>query len=234
MRDQLLLLADVQLLDNRLQSLRGQVALLPQQLHTYEQACTQAREELAVNQSVTEDAEQKRRALERELVDDQDRLVKTQHRLHDVKTNKEYSAVLAEIDTGKQRITEVEDRILDLMEAMEQHRQAHQVHEQKVQKSSRELDEQVKEVEAAQNALTQEIEGLETERQELFAQVDTSMSAAYEKASSRNAGVGVVRIKDGNCGGCYLRIQPQLVSEARKQEMVVTCPHCLRILLWSA
>src|SRR5919199_756979 len=70
------------------------------------------------------------RTLERELGSHQDALRKTQSKAHEVKTNKEYSAILAEIALGKQRLEALEDQLLALMEATDQQRQASRVQEQ--------------------------------------------------------------------------------------------------------
>jgi len=56
----------------------------------------------------------------------------------------------------------------------------------------------------------------------------------YEKLAAQNDGSVVVHLKDGVCGGCHLKVQPQLVSEIRLQESLHTCPHCRLILLWPA
>jgi uncharacterized protein len=233
-REQLRFLADLQLLDNRLHALSNEQNQLPQLLQPYEQACTDVRERLASDHANIEEAERQRRSLERKLEDDQAQLVKTQNRLHGIRTNKEYSAVLAEIDGSKRRISEVEDQVLDLMEAMEQHRQAIQVHEQHMQEATRELDRQKQKIEQAQQEVAEQIDQCGAERQQVLTHLDTRLLAAYEEAARRNGGIGAVLLTDGSCGGCHLRIRPQLISDIRKQETIITCPHCHRILLWPA
>jgi predicted nucleic acid-binding Zn-ribbon protein len=233
-REQFRFLADLQLLDNRLHALSDEQTQLPQLLQPYEQACTEVREHLASEHATIEEAERQRRSLERKLDDDQAQLVKTQNRLHGIKTNKEYSAVLAEIDGSKRRISVVEDQVLDLMEVTEQHRQAVQTHEAYMQEATRELAQQKQKIEKAQQEAAEQMHRCGAERQQVLTHLDTGLVAAYEEAAGRNGGLGAVLLTDGSCGGCYLRIRPQLISDIRKQEMIVTCPHCRRILLWPA
>jgi predicted nucleic acid-binding Zn-ribbon protein len=233
-REQLRFLADLQLLDNRLHALSDEQHQLPQLLQRYEQACAEARALLTSDHTHLEDAERQRRSLERKLEDDQAQLVKTQNRLHGIKTNKEYTAVLAEINGSKQRISEIEDQVLDLMEATEQHRQVVQAHEQHMEEATRELERQTQKIENAQREVAQQIDQCGAERQQVVAHLDTNLVAVYEKVAGRNGGLGAVWLADDSCGGCHLRIRPQLISDVRKQETVVTCPHCRRILLWPA
>lgn len=233
MLDQLRLLAELQQLDSRMRALEIEKQELPKQLHTFQQACDDVREELEVSQSEIEAAERQRRTLERDIDTDNDRLIKAQNRLHEVKTNKEYSAALTEIDAGKERIRTLEDRVLELMEGAETKRDVAQRCEQRLQEVVRELAVQEQHVSKAQEALDSDIASRESERAELVARLQADMYTAYQNASRRTGGVAVVDIMpDETCGGCYLRIRPQLISEVRKQEGVVSCPHCKRILLW--
>ena len=232
MSGQFRLLIELQHLDDRLRALRAEQHDLPQILQPYEQACATAREELARLHATIEDAERQRRTLERELDSLQTQLAKTQSKLRDVKTNKEYSAVLAEIDAGKQHIAALEDQVLDLMEMTEQQRQAHQAQEQHVREAGQKLTEQEKHVQQTHAGLAQRITAEEAMRQDLVADLDDNFYAIYQRRAAQRGGQAVVQVQDGTCNGCHLKIQPQLVSEIRQQEKLTTCPHCQRILLW--
>lgn len=232
MQDQFLLLIALQQLDDRLRTLGIEQKKLPQQLQPYEQACVTVRGQLSVVQSAIDQAERQRRTLERELDRDQAQLVKTQSKLHEVKTNKEYSAVLAEIAMGRQRIDTLEDQVLELMEQTEQNRRSLQMHEEHVQQALHELEIQRHKIEQAKQVLAQQITDGDQERQQLAARLDTKLYALYQRLVAQRGGLAVVQLYEGTCGGCHLKIQPQLVSEIRRQEMLITCPHCQRMLLW--
>jgi predicted nucleic acid-binding Zn-ribbon protein len=230
--DQFLLLIALQQLDDRLRTLGIEQKKLPQQLQPYEQACVTVREQLASVQSAIDQAERQRRTLERDLDRDQTQLAKTQSKLHEVKTNKEYSAVLAEIAMGKQRIDTLENQVLELMEQTEQDRQTLQMHEQRGQQALHELETQYHKVEQAKQVLAQQITDYDKERQQVVARLDAKLYALYQRLVAQRGGLAVVQVYEGTCGGCHLKIQPQLVSEIRRQETLITCPHCQRMLLW--
>jgi len=233
--DQFRLLAALQKLDSRLRALEIQKRELPQQLHPYQQACHQAREALISTQSEWEEVERQRRALEREIDVDNDRLTKAQRHLREVKTNKEYSAVLAEMDAGQQRIRTLEDQVLELMEGVEQKQAASQQCERHLRDVTRELAEHERMVSEAQDALSADIAAYDHERGKLIARVQPELYTAYQQAAQRAGGLAVVEVMaDETCGGCYLRVRPQLISEVRKQERLVPCPHCKRLLFWPA
>jgi predicted nucleic acid-binding Zn-ribbon protein len=163
-RNQFAVLRELQGLDDRLRALRGEHQHLPQQLQAYEIACAEARQQLTQLQEAVAQTERQRRAVERELEGVQANLAKTQSKLHEVKTNKEYSAILAEIATGKQRITALEDQVLELMELLEQHRQASQQQEQRMQGAAETLATQRESAQQAQAVLQQQIAAQERQR----------------------------------------------------------------------
>jgi predicted nucleic acid-binding Zn-ribbon protein len=233
--DQLRLLAELQQLDSRLRLLEIEKQGLPKQLHPYQQARHTIREELTSTQLEMEAAEHQRRALEREIDTGNDRLTRAQNRLREVKTNKEYSAVLAEIEAGKQRIRTLEDQVLELMEGTEEKLEVSKRCEQRLQDISSELDAKERSVSEAQDALSGDMATHDQARGELIMRIQPNFYTAYQRAAERLGGVAVVDVlPDETCGGCYLRIRPQLISEIKKQEGLVSCPHCKRILLWSA
>lgn len=234
MRDQLPLIATLQQLDNRLNALQTEVEALPQQLQAYDAACSEARQALLAVEDDIDQTERRRRSLEHELEGSQAQLVKTQTKLHEVKTNKEYSAVLAEIDTGKQHIAVLEDQILELMEVVESQRQMRQQQERDVLISEQELAQQTERVQREQAALAEKVEVEEADRQHIVSDVESDLYARYQQLSEMRDRQAVVLVREGACGGCHLTVQPQLVSELRQQDKLITCPHCQRILLWPA
>ena len=232
MRDQFPLLATLQQLDNRLDALRLKVKALPEQLQAYDAACAEVRHTLMAIEDDIERAERQRRSLEHELDRFQAQLARTQSKLHEVKTNKEYSAVLVEIDTGKQHVAALEDQILELMEAVEVQRQKCQQQAHQVQLAEQELVQQTARVQQEHAVLAKQVTTEEEARQHIVAAVAHNLYARYQQLSSIRDRQAVVFVQEGACSGCHLKVQPQLVSEVRQQDKLITCPHCQRILLW--
>jgi predicted nucleic acid-binding Zn-ribbon protein len=232
MDNQFVLLMELQRLDKQLRTLYAEQQYLPQRLQPYETLYTATQQSLMHLQEDSVRSERQRRALERELDDLQTHLRKTQSKLHEVKTNKEYSAVLAEIDTGKQRIAALEDQVLDLMELTEQHRYNYREQEQRLAEAKHELEDQNQRVQQDQQALSERITVEEAKRQRLIGDLDAQLYAMYQRLAALRDGQAVVYVQEGTCGGCYLKVQPQLISEIRRQDKLITCPHCQRMLLW--
>ena len=232
MRDQLVLLTVLQGLDDRLRQLRKEQQALPLLLKAPEREHGEACQKLKMVQAEIDRNERQQHDLEIDLQSTQDALAKVQRKLREVKTNKEYSAVLAEIDAGNRHIGSVEDQLLQLMEHAEQKRRAMLLQEQRVQVTRDDLQEQAHLVKQASQALDQEILAEQENRSQTAVLLSVELLEAYEKLAALHNSSVVVHLKDGTCGGCHLKVLPQLVSDIRLQESLHTCPHCRLILLW--
>ena len=234
MREQFRFLLELQHVDDRLRALATEEQKLPQRLQGYEVACTEARQQLAQQHATIEQSERQQRTLEREFAGHQDALRKTQSKAREVKTNKEYSAILAEIALGKQRLEALEDQLLALMEATDQQRQACLVQEQRVQAVLQELAEQQRQVQQAQALLQRDLVAEQERRQHTVTGLDAKLYEQYQKVAAQHGGRVVAQLQDGVCNGCHLKVQPQLISEIRLQTQLFACPHCRLMLLWPA
>ncbi len=232
MQEQFFLLLELQQVDDRMRALKAELEHLPAKLQAYETACVTAREALAQSQTTMEHSERQQRVLERDVLMQQDVIRKTQSKTYEVKTNKEYSAILAEIELGKQRLMALEDQLLALMETADQQRQAQQAQERLMQTATQALAAQTQQLQRAHELLQHDLTVEQARRQQTVTQLATDLYAQYQKAASQHGGRAVVQLHDGVCGGCYLKVQPQLISEIRMQTKLFTCPHCRSLLLW--
>jgi C4-type zinc ribbon domain len=76
---------------------------------------------------------------------------------------------------------------------------------------------------------------LEGRRAALREAIPGNFLAAYDalgRAGRRPAAVPLVR--GAHCGGCYMRIPPQLDAFVRRGQSVCSCPHCRRLLYVAA
>ncbi len=234
MRDQFRLLLALQQVEDRLRAFVLEEQQLPQRLQAYEAACVVARQQLVQQQAAIEQSERQQRVFERELANHQEAIRKTQSKAQDVKTNKEYSAILAEIDAGKQRLEALEDQLLGLMEATDQQRQAYRAQEQQEQAALQALVEQTHHIQQEQETLHRAMLAEQERRQQTVAALDAKLYEQYQKVAAQHGGRVVAQLQDGVCSGCHLKVPPQMISEIRLQTQLFACPHCRLMLFWFA
>ena len=74
------------------------------------------------------------------------------------------------------------------------------------------------------------IRTLEKRRTALRDAIPESFLLAYDALGRMGRRPAVVAIRKAHCGGCYLRLPPQLDSAIRRRQSLRACPHCLRLL----
>jgi predicted nucleic acid-binding Zn-ribbon protein len=109
-----------------------------------------------------------------------------------------------------------------------------------VKKSETELKAAEKDVAAERSVLDTEMVGLQTEirrttaeREKLVAEIDRHVLAIFETTAKGRKGVAVAEAKDGLCTICHVRLRPQVFNEVRKNESIIQCDSCRRILYFA-
>ena len=193
--------------------------------------CAAARETVTGVKARLTEAQNKRRAEEKEVSTVQTRLAKYKDQLLEVKTNREYQAMLHEIETAQNDIKAREDRILETM--MESDELSAEV-----KKAEAELKSIEKEVGAERQALDQEIAALQVElertagaREALAREIDRGVLATFETTAKGRKGIAVSEARDGMCTICHVRLRPQVFNEVRRNDSIIQCDSCRRIPL---
>ena len=62
--------------------------------------------------------------------------------------------------------------------------------------------------------------------------MDEELRRRYEMILQRRGGVAVVAVRDGTCQGCRMRVPPQLYNQIQRNDQIILCPSCQRMLHW--
>lgn len=205
----------------------GDHPLRTQQLNARLQS---ARDSVAGAKARLIEAQEKRRVDEKEVATVQVRLAKYKDQLLEVKTNREYQAMLHEIEAAQNDIRAREDRILEIMMESDDLTAV-------IKKSEVELKAAEKDAAAERAVLDAELGGLEAEidktgaeRKALVAQIDRGVLGIFETTAKGRKGVAVAEARNGLCTICHVRLRPQIFNEVRKNESIIQCDSCRRIL----
>lgn len=230
MQEKVELLKELQELDQELNIIRTQRKTLED-----EQAVLDA--DLQRVQAMVDDLsgdlqqlEVQRGELGQALAQEQDNVEKAEGRLPAIKTQKEYVAVLKEIDTAKKMNKELQDQV--------------QAKDREIDALSRDLEEKRQELETVQAKVEGRRGEIEAElssfgegggekqasRDSLLKQLPTSMRKRYELLLERRGGVAVVEARNGACLGCNMHLPPQAFNSLFTVKEVQSCPHCNRLL----
>ncbi len=184
-----------------------------------------------------EQAGARKSVLEGEIADLNEKLKKYQQQLPSVKTNREYGALLNELDAVKREIRTREDEILGLEENLAASSAEFAAHEASFPAEEAGYEEQMKEWRAEQAALTKEIAAAEEAARGLEKTIDKALLRRFRQIAGRRGGVALARVamvgpQTASCTACHVRLRPQLLSDIRLSKEPMICDSCKRILYW--
>jgi uncharacterized protein len=148
--------------------------------------------------------------------------------------NEEYRALAHEIETCKDAIFKIEDQEIELMEQAEAGQKEAQRATHAVAEARKLMDEQVAQLDAREQNLQKELAELETNREALASAVDESARSRYERLVRSKGENVVVGVQHGVCGGCHMKLPPQLLVTCQAEKELVACSNCGRILYYSS
>jgi predicted nucleic acid-binding Zn-ribbon protein len=194
-------------------------------LESQRTALAEARERLTTIQ-------QARRLIEKDLAQVQTRLSRYRDQLMAVKTNKEYHAMQSEISTAEAEVRRFEDQILEgMVEADDLHALVRAA-EQALAKAETDTRTGVQTLAAETAAARQRLGQAAAARQDVASSMAGPLLALFEHIA-RNRGTVVVQAVDGHCSVCHVRIRPKVYQDVRRNDMIIQCDSCQRILYYA-
>ena len=116
---QLQQLVDLQKMDDEISECRQILNDIPRQLDSARGELEEKKSILKVVMDEIETLQKESKSLEQEVQSENDHMAKAKIKLPAVKTNKEYTAILTEVDAIKEKVSKIEDKELEVMEVLE-------------------------------------------------------------------------------------------------------------------
>lgn len=226
------ILIELQETDAALSHLGEEKRRIPKEIKALDEAFAESQRQIEALRAELEKRQKDRRQKERELEAAGLDLKKHQARLFEVKTNKEYEAILKEIENLKNKNSQLEDAILVLLDAIEADNKELKQKEQAIKESKQEYEKQKAEKEAELAKATAEADKWLGQRRNLAKNLEDGVLQNYEKILKTRKGLAVVPIKGGNCSGCFYTLRLQYLNEVKRNDDIRTCEGCQRILYW--
>lgn len=230
MLDDLRHLIHLQELDTALDRARRRIAEIPGAQQALE---ARGAERVAAVQAVKDRiaaTAASRRDIEKDVAAVQTRLSKYKDQLMAVKTNKEYQAMQHEIATAEGLVRSQEDKLLDLMEVSERESADLKAAEAALKADQAEIAREQKALGEEKTAQERELTRLASERAQLTTQISKDALTIFERVSHGRRGIAVAEARDGLCVECHVRLRPQVFNEVRRNEKLIQCDSCTRIL----
>ena len=224
----------LQKLDTAADAARRSLSGEPEHEKTLEGRLETARQRVVVAKERVADNKTARGAIDKEVALHQGRLSKYREQAMAVKTNVEYHAIQKEIAHAQGEIKAHEDRMLERMIEADDLTAALKKAESDLAAEQKAVEADRKAMQAEHGVMQASIERITGERTAIVGALNKQVLLTFEQVSKKRNGIAVAEAKDGICTICHVRLRPQVFNTVRRNEEIVQCDSCNRILYFVA
>ena len=220
----------LQRLDTQASAARKRLSEGPEREKAFDARLDAAKQHIADAKAKMAANQDARRAIEKDIALHQGRLSKYRDQAMAVKTNQEYHAIQHEIAHAQGEVKKHEDAMLERMVEADDLTATIKAAEAQLATEQKTIDADRKKAQAEDTDLQKSLDAVSAERAAIIAALDKRVLATYEQASTRRQGIAVAEAKDGICTICHVRLRPQVFNDVRRNDSIVQCESCQRIL----
>lgn len=189
-------------------------------------------DELGETQHVLERIDQEKRHLEIDLKTQQDALKKKQDEQRQVKTNKEFQALITEIGFISKQIDREEERMLAVLDEGEARRREIKALTDRIGAQKHVLVAEKEKLLQETKVTEDSLKILDDEKVRILPHLSPDVRRMYNRILVAKGDSGVANLIGDICYGCYSRVPPQTAVEVRKNDQIINCEVCGRILVY--
>ena len=176
--------------------------------------------------------QEQQKRLDADIEDDESRLANSKNKLMQVENDREYQAMVREMDNmERQNISREEERM-----ALQEERALQEENLRNVEETWNELkvelERQQENLEFRLNLSREKLEGLEAERATVSKDIPAPVLGRYEFIRNRLRHPVIVPVEEGICSGCHIAIPPQVFIDLQRGNHIMSCPNCQRLMYW--
>lgn len=217
--------------DRRLIKLMREIRDIPQRKSDIEAQLAGSAQKLetAINSRMHTEASLK--DLEVEVESLKEKVIKYKQQQMEATTNDQYRAFVKEIGAVEREISGLEDKEIALMEDLEKGKAIVAECEEKLGGEKAGISDELGELDDRSAELTEQLELMKADRMRAAEQCDKAVLQKYTRIMNNKRDFAVVMVEPGNhCGGCHMKLPPQVANDARNPTKIVACNFCGRIV----
>jgi predicted nucleic acid-binding Zn-ribbon protein len=224
---------------DRLHQAQEQLDGIPEWMQELDSQYQEQRQEIEELERESEEAASSRRAAEAGIADAQEKLKRYQQQINDVTNQREYGALLQEIDGMKTEIARLEAEGLEALETRETADKALEERRSEFQELQERYETELQKWESEKPEIRKEAEELEARVEATRGEVPRGVLAQFDRIYDRMNRQALAPVREiarhkgplmWHCGVCNYNVRPNVVVEIRNNGGIVQCDSCKRIL----
>ena len=223
-------LIELQGIDTKLRDLNDLLGDLPSKVDELNQQEESIKNSLVENKERMKELEVESHKGEVRIADINDKVNKLKDQLFLVTNNKQYDALMHEMDHMKEERTTIETETFSFLEEKETLTESVETMESELGSLSNDLTVRREKLESAISDSAEEKSILEQQRSEQVNGIDLNTVSIYNRVFEARDGLAVVNLSGNGCGGCGAHIPMQKVTEVRANTTIHRCDVCGRFL----
>ena len=217
--------------DRRLIKLMREIRDIPQRKSDIEAQLAGSAQKLETALDSRMHTEASLKELELEVESLKEKIIKYKQQQMEATTNDQYRAFVKEIGVVEREISGLEDKEIALMEALEKGKAIVDECEEKLGGEKAGIADELGELDGRSAELTEQLELMKSDRVRAAEQCDKAVLQKYTRIMNNKRDFAVVMVEPGgHCGGCHMKLPPQVTNDARNPSKIVACNFCGRIV----
>jgi hypothetical protein len=231
MKDNFLRLWNLQQLDLELKTLTVKLEGIPARIEGLRKTADDLRADLERARQAIIDHRRQYKLAEVDLKSAEEKINGYSVQLYSAKTNEQYKAFLKEIETQKKLKSDIEDRMIVVMEETEALDRKVKQQEHKATELEADTRRKVQLLEAEKQELEAAIITRREQRDTIAKSLPDDVVRRYDRIRANKAGMAVAPVRKERCTGCLSPIPAQRILEIEREDRVYLCESCGRILV---
>jgi len=192
-------LVKLQTIDTEIYGLKYEKEAKPEEIKALEAAFEAKKQHLAALEKNLLDLQKQRKEKELELATKEEANKKLQTQLYSLKTNKEYQAMLQQIQDAKADASVIEDKILEFFDQADKVKAEIEKEKQRLQEEEKVFLDQKKKAEDRIKEIDGRLSQLEAQRNQVTPDIQAKVLAQYERILKSRDGLAIVDVKHNSC-----------------------------------
>lgn len=235
MKEDLAKLVDLQITDTNIRRLKQSVESAQERRASLEQEFEQHAFSIREVQKRRDDLHAERADNERQIAEIKTYLERADRNLKHAQNQKEYETAMREIDALQKQVGALETKVVELMASAEEVEKELESRAEEINSLDSKRDEALAAFDAQLHADEAELATENSKREAVFVTLPAQLAAVYNRLAQRSRdGIAVAEVVNGSCSACNMSLRPQMNVEVKKGNQIVTCENCSRILYIAA